>query len=57
MKIYFVAAEAFPYVKTGGLADTVNDWDELSKFKLDTGKGFYFEDHTGQELYGCVSRV
>ena len=57
-QIYSLKYGTVPIVKkTGGLADTIHDWDELNKFKLDTGTGFSFEKHSGQELYRCVSRA
>ena len=55
MKITYVAAEAFPYAKTRSLAVTVHEQDELSKFKLDTGTGFFLEDLIVQTLFNCVS--
>ena len=43
--------------KTGGLADTVHDWDELHSYNLDTGTGFSFNDHTGYALFKSVERA
>lgn len=57
-QIYSLKYGTVPVVKkTGGLADTVNDWDELNHFGIDTGTGFTFSDHTNLALYKCVKRA
>ncbi len=57
-QIYSLKYGTVPVVKkTGGLADTVNDWDELNHFGFDTGTGFTFSDHTDLALYKSVKRA
>ena len=57
-QIYSLKYGTVPVVKkTGGLADTVNDWDELNHFGFNTGTGFTFSDHTGFALYKSVKRA
>jgi starch synthase len=57
-QIYSLKYGTVPIVKkTGGLADTVHDWDELMKFKLETGTGFSFEHHNSAELLSAVRRA
>jgi starch synthase len=43
--------------KTGGLADTVHDWDEYKAQGLDIGNGFSFIDMTGYALGTSVYRA
>jgi starch synthase len=43
--------------KTGGLADTVHDWDEYKAQGLDIGNGFSFIDTTGYALGTSVYRA
>lgn len=43
--------------KTGGLADTVRDWDEYKARGVDTGNGFSFTDTTGYALSTSVRRA
>ncbi len=43
--------------KTGGLADTVQDWHEYRSLGEDTGNGFSFSDTTGTALYAAVQRA
>ena len=43
--------------KTGGLADTVHDWDEYKAEGLDIGNGFSFIDTTGYALSTSVYRA
>ncbi|MEJ2194370.1 MAG: glycogen/starch synthase [Ignavibacteriaceae bacterium] len=51
-QIYSLKYGTVPIVKkTGGLADTVHDWDELNYFGLNSGTGFTFNDHSGIALY------
>ena len=57
-QIYSLKYGTVPIVKkTGGLADTVHDWDELNYFGLDTGTGFTFNDHSGIALSSSVGRA
>jgi starch synthase len=39
--------------KTGGLADTVHDYDQ----KSGSGEGFVFSDYSAKELLGAVKRA
>lgn len=43
--------------KTGGLADTVHDWDEYKAGGLDIGNGFSFIDATGFAVSTCLYRA
>lgn len=43
--------------KTGGLADTVQDWDENKFNGKETGTGFLFEDYTSYALFKTVERA
>ncbi len=43
--------------KTGGLADTVQDWHEYQSYGKDTGNGFSFVDATGIALHATVKRA
>ena len=57
-QIYSLKYGTVPIVKkTGGLADTVHDWDELNSFGLDSGNGFTFNDHSGDALFTSVKRA
>jgi len=57
-QIYSLKYGTVPVVrKTGGLADTVHDWDELHSYNLDTGTGFSFNDHTGYALFKSIERA
>jgi len=57
-QIYSLKYGTVPIVKkTGGLADTVQDWDELNSFGLDSGNGFTFNDHSGDALFTSVKRA
>lgn len=57
-QIYSLKYGTVPVVrKTGGLADTVHDWDELHHYGLDTGTGFAFNDYTGFALFKSVQRA
>lgn len=56
-QIYSLKYGTIPIVrKTGGLADTIKDWDELSYQGFNTGNGFSFHDYTGYALYSSVKR-
>jgi len=57
-QIYSLKYGTVPVVrKTGGLADTVHDWDELHHYGLDTGTCFSFNDYTGFALFKSVQRA
>lgn len=43
--------------KTGGLADTVQDWHEYRSYGKDTGDGFSFNDISGYALTHAVRRA
>lgn len=43
--------------KTGGLADTVFDWDEMKSFGSRDGNGFSFVHYDGFGLYDAVQRA
>jgi starch synthase len=56
-QIYSLKYGTVPVVrKTGGLADTIQDWDELSYQGSDAGNGFSFYDYSGYALYTSVKR-
>jgi starch synthase len=56
-QIYSLKYGTVPIVrKTGGLADTIQDWDELRYQGLDTGNGFSFYDYSGYALLSSVKR-
>ena len=56
-QIYSLKYGTVPIVrKTGGLADTIQDWDELSYQGIDTGNGFSFYDYSGYALFSSVKR-
>jgi len=57
-QIYSLKYGTVPIVrKTGGLADTVQDWDEMKSFGLETGNGFSFENYDGFGLTNAVDRA
>jgi starch synthase len=57
-QIYSLKYGTVPVVrKTGGLADTVKDWDEEMHFGFDHGNGFSFYDATGYALFKTVERA
>jgi starch synthase len=57
-QIYSLKYGTVPIVrKTGGLADTVFDWDELIYTGLDQGTGFSFYDYTAFALQSSVKRA
>ncbi|MEW5800227.1 MAG: glycogen synthase GlgA [Bacteroidota bacterium] len=43
--------------KTGGLADTVQDWHEYQSYGKDTGDGFSFNDISGYALTHAIKRA
>jgi starch synthase len=57
-QIYSLKYGTVPIVrKTGGLADTVKDWDEENHFGFDHGNGFSFYDYSGYALYKSIERA
>ncbi|MFN3872801.1 MAG: glycogen synthase GlgA [Ignavibacterium sp.] len=57
-QIYSLKYGTVPVVrKTGGLADTVKDWDEENYYGFDHGNGFSFYDYSGFALYKSVERA
>jgi starch synthase len=57
-QIYSLKYGTVPIVrKTGGLADTVKDWDEENSYGFDHGNGFSFYDYSGYALYKSVERA
>ncbi|MFC2084526.1 glycogen synthase GlgA [Bacteroidota bacterium] len=57
-QIYSLKYGAVPIVrKTGGLADTVQDWDEFSGYGYNIGNGFSFHDYNGFALTNAVERA
>jgi starch synthase len=57
-QIYSLKYGTVPVVrKTGGLADTVKDWDEEKHYGFDHGTGFSFYDYTGYALSSSVERA
>jgi starch synthase len=43
--------------KTGGLADTIKDWDEENYYGFDHGNGFSFNDYSGIALFKSIERA
>jgi starch synthase len=57
-QIYSLKYGTVPIVrKTGGLADTVKDWDEENYYGFDHGNGFSFYDYSGYALFKSVERA
>lgn len=57
-QIYSLKYGTVPIVrKTGGLADTVKDWDEMSALGKDIGNGYSFTDYNGYALTNAVERA
>ncbi len=57
-QIYSLKYGTVPVVrKTGGLADTVKDWDEENSWGFDHGNGFSFYDYSGYALFKSVERA
>ncbi|RPI74213.1 MAG: glycogen synthase, partial [Ignavibacteriales bacterium] len=57
-QIYSLKYGTVPVVrKTGGLADTVQDWNEYLSQGEETGTGFTFNDYSSYALYTTVERA
>jgi starch synthase len=57
-QIYSLKYGTVPVVrKTGGLADTVQDWNEYNEFGQDLGNGFSFYEYSGKALLDSVKRA
>lgn len=57
-QIYSLRYGTIPIVrKTGGLADTVYDWDEFKSKGEEIGTGFSFNDYSGYALLTTVERA
>jgi starch synthase len=57
-QIYSLKYGTVPVVrKTGGLADTVQDWNEYNQFGQDIGNGFSFYEYSGDALLRSVERA
>ena len=57
-QIYSLKYGTVPIVrKTGGLADTVQDWHEYLTIGKETGTGFSFNDYSSYALYTTVERA
>ncbi|MFH1194444.1 MAG: glycogen synthase GlgA [bacterium] len=57
-QIYSLKYGTVPVVrKTGGLADTVHDWNEFNGYGFDTGTGFSFYDYSAPVLVNSVQRA
>jgi starch synthase len=58
IQLYALRYGTVPVVrKTGGLADTVQDWHEFKSKGFETGTGFSFDDYTSYALYTTVQRA
>lgn len=57
-QIYSLKYGTVPIVrKTGGLADTVKDWDFYLQLGLKTGNGFVFEDYDSKAMIDAIKRA
>jgi starch synthase len=57
-QIYSLRYGTVPIVrKTGGLADTVQDWHEFEYLGFDTGTGFAFNEYTSKAIVATVQRA
>jgi starch synthase len=58
IQLYALRYGTVPVVrKTGGLADTVQDWHEFKHNGFESGTGFSFNDYTRYALYTTVQRA
>ncbi len=57
-QIYSLKYGTVPVVrKTGGLADTVQDWNEYNSYGQDIGNGFSFYEYSGKALLHTINRA
>jgi starch synthase len=57
-QIYSLKYGTVPVVrKTGGLADTVQDWNEYNEYGQDIGNGFSFYEYSGEALLQSINRA
>ena len=57
-QIYSLKYGTVPVVRnTGGLADTVQDWNEYNEYGQDIGTGFSFNEYSGTALLQSVERA
>lgn len=57
-QIYSLKYGTVPIVrKTGGLADTVKDWDYFHQLGVKTGNGFVFEDYSAHAMIDAIRRA
>ena len=57
-QIYSLKYGTVPVVrKTGGLADTVHDWNEYLALGLETGTGYSFHEYSPQALINSIKRA
>lgn len=57
-QIYSLKYGTVPVVrKTGGLADTVQDWNEYNSYGMDIGNGFSFYDYSSSALLQSIKRA
>jgi starch synthase len=57
-QIYSLKYGTVPIVrKTGGLADTVYDWDEANLNHSQNGNGFSFSEYTGEAMFSAIIRA
>ena len=57
-QIYSLKYGTIPVVrKTGGLADTVQDWNEYNQYGQDIGNGFSFYEYSGPALIRSLQRA
>jgi starch synthase len=57
-QIYSLKYGTVPVVrKTGGLADTVQDWNELLAQGFETGTGYSFNDYSPEALIQTIKRA
>jgi len=57
-QIYSLKYGTVPVVrKTGGLADTVQDWNEYNEYGQDIGNGFSFFEYSAKALLQAVERA